>query len=56
MLLAMSYYAIYGRKWFKGPKINVDFINVSPSEVLEGQPAEAKSGSSEEPTIEELKS
>ena len=26
MLLAMSYYAVSARKWFKGPRINVEHI------------------------------
>lgn len=26
MFLAMSYYAISARKWFKGPRINVEHI------------------------------
>lgn len=24
MLFAMSWYAVSGRKWFKGPKINIE--------------------------------
>ena len=27
MFLAMSWYAVDGRKWFKGPRINVDHIH-----------------------------
>ena len=26
MFLAMSWYAVDGRKWFKGPRINIDHI------------------------------
>jgi len=32
MLLAMIYYAVSGRKWFQGPRINVDHTNL-----VEGQ-------------------
>lgn len=27
MFLAMSWYAISGRKWFKGPRINVAIVH-----------------------------
>jgi hypothetical protein len=36
MFLAMSWYAIDGRKWFKGPRINVH-VTDDGVEVLEGQ-------------------
>lgn len=26
MLLAMTYYALIGRHWFKGPRINVEHL------------------------------
>lgn len=29
MFLAMSYYAISARKWFRGPRINVEHINTA---------------------------
>ena len=43
MTLAMAWYAIDARKWFKGPRINLDHLN---SSVLVGR--EEGSGSSEE--------
>ena len=33
MTLAMIWYAVDARKWFKGPKVNVDHTN---AEILEG--------------------
>ncbi|KAK7902999.1 hypothetical protein LTR67_002645 [Exophiala xenobiotica] len=36
MFLALSYYAISARKWFKGPRVNVETIHEG-AEVLEGQ-------------------
>lgn len=43
MLLAMSWYAIDGRKWFKGPRINVHFTH-DGTEILEGQIADKTEG------------
>ena len=37
MLLAMSYYAVSARFWFKGPRINVEHIDgfeVTPPETI----------------------
>jgi len=36
MVLALSYYAISARKWFKGPRVNIQHIPEG-AEVLEGQ-------------------
>lgn len=44
MLLAMVYYAVSGRHWFKGPRINVDFVNENGPQVLEGRSAGSDGG------------
>ena len=36
MSIAMIYYAVSARKWFKGPRINVDYTH-DEAEVLEGR-------------------
>ncbi len=41
MTLAMSWYAISGRKWFKGPRINVGVTH--GTEVLDGQSGDSGS-------------
>lgn len=40
MALAMIYYAVSARKWFKGPRINVEHIGIS---TVEGQEGDADS-------------
>lgn len=36
MFLALSYYAIWARRWFRGPRVNIDHTQES-TEILEGQ-------------------
>lgn len=36
MTIALSYYALSARKWFKGPRVNIDYTHEG-MEVLEGQ-------------------
>ena len=45
MLFALLYYAVSGRKWFKGPRVNVEHI--IHGEILEGQDVYGK-GSEQE--------
>ena len=42
MLLAMSWYAIDARKWFKGPRINVH-VTHNGMEILDGQSGDSAS-------------
>lgn len=46
MFLAMLWYAIDGRKWFKGPRINVH-VTSGGTEILEGQPGDSSSDGKE---------
>ncbi|KAL6245272.1 hypothetical protein RBB50_008047 [Rhinocladiella similis] len=36
MFLALSYYAIWARHWFKGPRVNIEYTHEN-TEILEGQ-------------------
>lgn len=38
MLIALTYYAVDARKWFKGPRVNLEHRIHGPT-VLEGQKA-----------------
>ncbi|KIX10673.1 uncharacterized protein Z518_01757 [Rhinocladiella mackenziei CBS 650.93] len=55
MSIAMTWYAISGRKWFKGPKINIQFTHEG-TEILEGQSADDGSGKNKEMEAAALKS
>ncbi|EXJ63240.1 hypothetical protein A1O7_03687 [Cladophialophora yegresii CBS 114405] len=56
MFLAMSWYAIDARKWFKGPRINVH-VTQDGMEVLEGQSGDSSNGNkAAEPEKEAIKS
>ncbi|KIW26599.1 uncharacterized protein PV07_06418 [Cladophialophora immunda] len=55
MFLAMSWYAIDGRKWFKGPRINVHYTGEG-AEVLDGQSAHSSEGKQKEMEAAEIKS
>ena len=40
MLFALMYYAVSGRKWFKGPRVNVEHV-------LEGQDGDSRESDNE---------
>ena len=54
MLIAMSWYAIDARKWFKGPRVNVQFTH-DGAEILDGQSANSVSGGNKPLDMPELK-
>jgi amino acid transporter len=49
MTLAMIWYAVSARKWFKGPRVNVEHIN---AELLEGRADAGSEGSGEKIAVE----
>ncbi|EXJ80126.1 hypothetical protein A1O1_08268 [Capronia coronata CBS 617.96] len=54
MLIALSWYAISGRKWFKGPRVNVQYIHEG-TEIVEGHPADEGTGHIKKMEATELK-
>lgn len=46
MLIALFYYAVSARKWFKGPRINVEYVP-DGAEVLEGRVPEERAATKE---------
>lgn len=57
MMFAMIYYAVSGRKWFKGPRLNVGVVTEGDAmgEKGVGQSAGSDSGNTDESPIEEVK-
>ena len=45
MLFALLYYAVSGRKWFKGPRVNIEHIIYG--EILEGQDGDCRGSDNE---------